>query len=110
MVDNMMIDIDELGVDYRRNNGTDEVLDNEQYGLLIQIECFLLIRELLRVRENLLEEIFDLRNEVNELAYANGERTYPYPDPGDHLPGNSFYLCELIRTLYEGIFSEDLDF
>jgi hypothetical protein len=101
----MMIDLDELNVDYKDNGDRDEVMDHEQYGVCVQIECFALIRELINVHKELRAKVYELRNEVNELTST--DENVPYPVPAHDIPGNSFYINELIRTLYEGIFDED---
>jgi hypothetical protein len=101
----MIINLDELEVDYRNNGGRDETIDDEQYGVLINIECFLLIRELINAHKKLRTEINELRNEVNELAPCGEE--LPYPQTVYDMPGTSYYVNELIRTLYKGIFDED---
>lgn len=100
-----MINIDDLGVDYRRSGGRDEVLDDEQYGVLVHLECFLLIRELIDAHKKLWSEICKLRNEVNELTPIDEDP--PYPMPMYDMPGGSYYVSELIRILYDGIFDED---
>jgi hypothetical protein len=101
----MMINLDELNVDYRNNGGRDEVMDNEQYGVYVQLECFALIRELINACKELRTEVYELRYEVNDLALSDGK--IPYPEPARDMPGNSVYVNELIRTLYEGIFDEE---
>jgi hypothetical protein len=101
----MMINLDELNVDYRNNGSRDEVMDNEQYGVYVQIECFALIRELLNACKELRTEVYELRNEVNALT--SFDENIPYPEPARDMPGNSVYISELISSLYEGIFDED---
>jgi hypothetical protein len=100
-----MINLDELDVDYRNNGGRDEVMDDEAYGVYVHLECFALIRELINARKELQDEVYGLRNEVNDLT--SFDEDLPYPEPARDMPGNSFYIKELIRTLYEGIFDED---
>lgn len=104
----MMINIDNLGVDYRRNGGRDEVMDDEQYGVLIHLECFILIRELIKACEKLQAEVYELRNEVNYLTPF--DEKIPYPEPAYDMPGSSCFVNELIRTLYKGIFDEDTEY
>ena len=94
----MIVDLDYLKKRYR-----DSEIDTESYGVHIEMEAFALIRELMNALEKAQEEIYNLRKEVNELT--PGEPVYPYP--AYDIPGESFYLTELIAHLYKLIFSED---
>jgi hypothetical protein len=101
----MMIDLDDLNIDYQNNKDRDAVMDNEQYGVYVSLECFALIRELINVCNELRAKVHELRNEVNDLT--PDDENVPYPVPMHDIPGNSFYITKLIRMLYEGIFDEE---
>jgi hypothetical protein len=96
----MMINLDELRIEYR-----EEMVDAEAYGVYVQLECFILIRELIKACEELQAEVYELREMVNGLTPPDED--IPYPEPAYDMPGSSCFVNQLIRTLYEGIFDED---
>jgi hypothetical protein len=96
----MMINLDELNIEYR-----DEMMDSEAYGVYVQLECFILIRELIKACEELQAEVYELREMVNDFTPANED--IPYPEPAHDMPGSSCFINKLIHTLYKGIFDED---
>lgn len=100
MENSMYINLDEMKEKYRP-----EEVDVESYGVYIEMEAFILIRELLNVSRELQLEVYDLREEVNEL-YPFDDR--PYPFPADDIAEFSFFITCMISSLYEKIFDEDI--
>jgi len=94
----MIVDLDYLKERYR-----DEEIDAESYGVFIEMEAFALIRELVAALEKAQAEILKLRMEINDLT--KGGPVYPYP--AYDIPGESFYITELIAHLYKNIFAEE---
>jgi hypothetical protein len=93
----MTVNLDDLEERFRNDE-----TDTESYGVYIEMEAFALIRELLAASGKTRDMIVKLRGEVNALA-PDGP---VYPCPARDGPGGSFYVTELIRDLYERIFSE----
>jgi len=96
----MIVNLDNLKERYRDNK-----TDTESWGVIIEMETFALIRELIKALGKTEAEIVDLRKQVNALT--PGEAPYPYP--AYDIPGESFYITELIAHLYECIFAEQPD-
>jgi hypothetical protein len=96
----MMINLDELNIEYRN-----EMVDSEAYGVYVQLECFILIRELIKACEELQAEVYELRGMVN--GFTPSDEDIPYPEPACDMPGGSCFINQLIRTLYKAIFDED---
>ena len=93
-----------INLDYLKENYRPEEVDVEEYGVFIEMEAFVLIRELLGVANKLRAEVIDLRNEVNGLTPAGAEKPYPYP--ASDIPEFSFFISRLISRLYKYIFGE----
>jgi hypothetical protein len=98
----MLVNLDELKVRYR-----DEEVDADQFGVFVELDAFTLIRELLRTRELLEAEVYELRMRINDLTPVSDD--VPYPWPAYDMPGETFYIEKLIQTLYKGIFDEEID-
>jgi hypothetical protein len=94
-----------VNLDYLKERYRSEQADTESYGVYIEMEAFTLIRELIKAIEETQNEIVSLRRQVNDLT--QGEPVYPYP--AHDIPGQSFYITELIAYLYKLIFKEELD-
>jgi hypothetical protein len=100
----MLMNIDRFAERYRRDE------DPCAFSVMIEMDAFALIRELLGVIGKLEDAVIRLREEVNDIAIdAQITEDIPYPFPASDVPTDAFYVSELIRSLYNDIFSEDID-
>jgi hypothetical protein len=94
-----------VNLDYFKERYRDWEVCTETYACSIEDEAAALIRMLLKDAETMQAEIISLRKDTNDLT--PGEPVYPNPE--EEIPGESYYISELILYLYEDIFPKTAD-